>query len=218
MKITIPGDPIPKARARLTKRGFAYDPQWDIKQRVISFLKKDFKEGHKLDKEEAYEVNWYFHMPIPKSFSQNKANACKWGLIEHTSKPDRSNLEKFYEDCANGILWNDDSQITKGEIIKKYCNDDKPRTEIYMKQIGKPNEETKNIISLFSPEEIYSIVEDAKSIGDNTNSLLSSPSNLPQIANFISKMADHSKKLSKINKNYPGHWKKFESNSSFIQY
>lgn len=220
MKITIPGDPIPKARARVTRKGFAYDPQSKQKQQTRKFLenhlrefyenKENHQEGYKIANGESFEVSWYFHMPIPKSFNQFKKNACKWGFIEHISKPDRSNLEKFYEDCANGILWKDDSQIVCGEIIKKYCTDDKPKTEIIMQPIKEPNEDIKNIVSLFSPEDIYSIVKDA-------NNLDPSHSSLTQVAHFLSKIADnHSPKLAKIKKNYPGHWKKLDKNSPFI--
>src|SRR5260221_2027047 len=220
MKITIPGDPIPKARARITKKGFAYDPQWDIKQRVIKYIKhaleeyfdknENQKEGYLLAHGKAFEVDWYFHMPIPKSFNQIKKNACKWGFIEHISKPDRSNLEKFYEDCGNGILWHDDSQITSGKIVKKYCSDDNPRTEIIMKPITESKEDIKNIISLFSPDEISTIFYDASKININAEKL-------PQISGFLSKLADqHCAKLMKITKKYPGHWKKLDSNSNFI--
>lgn len=203
-----------------TKKGFAYDPQWQLKKNIQQFLEESVREfyqkednrieGHKLSIGQAFRVDWTFHMPIPKSFNQSKKNACKWGFIEHTSKPDRSNLEKFYEDCANGILWHDDSQITCGEIIKKYCNDEKPRTEITMTPIKEPNENVKNIISLFSPDDVAAIVADANSL-DPTHCSLS------EISMFLSKIADqHSKKLSKISKNYPGHWKKVEPKSNFI--
>lgn len=220
MKITIPGNPIPKARARVTRRGFAYDPQSELKKNTCKILEKKVREfyekrenaqeGYKLAHGEAFEVNWYFHMPIPKSFNQIKKNACKWGFIEHTSKPDRSNIEKFYEDCANGILWKDDSQITRGEIIKKYCNDDKPRTEIVMEAIKEPNKEVCEIISLFSPEEISSICYDASQINMNKEKL-------PTISAFLSKIADnHGSKFAKIKKTYPGHWKKLDSKSNSI--
>lgn len=166
-------------------------------------------QGHLLAQDVAFEVDWYFYMPIPKSFSQVKKNACKWGLIEHTSKPDRSNLEKFYEDCANGILWKDDSQITRGKIIKRYCNDDNPRTEIEMKPIQETNEDMKEILSMFSPDEISTICYEASKIKMTAEKL-------PEIASFLSKLADqHAKKFSKITKSYPGHWKKFESKSTF---
>lgn len=214
MKIVIPGDPIPKARARTTKKGFAYDPQWELKKRVIKFIEiqveeyyqncKNPQEGYKIAHGDAFKVDWYFYMPIPKSFSQTKRNACKWGFIQHNIKPDRSNLEKFYEDCANGILWKDDCQITRGEVIKKYCDDDKPRTEIHMNTIKEYNEDFKNIISLFSPTDIQDIVSESNNLFEGENSLI-------KIASFISKMADqHAKKFQQINKKYPGYWKKFE--------
>ncbi len=223
MKITIPGDPIPKARARVTKKGFAYDPQWEQKKRVSKYLEQELREfyeksenrieGHNLAHGEAFEVDWYFYLPIPRSFSLSKKNACKWGLIEHTLKPDRSNLEKFYEDCANGILWKDDSQIVKGKIEKKYCENDNPRTEIHMKTIKEPSEDLKDIISLFTPQEVSEIVDDANKLFHVQNT------DLEKVGCFISKLADlHAPKLSKINKKYPNHWKKFESNSPFVQY
>lgn len=222
MKITIPGDPIPKARARVTRKGFAYDPQDKQKKQVRKILEQELKsyyeknenrqEGYKLAQGLPLEVDWYFYMPIPKSFNLRKKNACKWGFIKHTTKPDRSNIEKFYEDCANGILWYDDSQIITGKIQKKYCHDDKPRTEIHMKPIEESNEDVKNIVSLFSPEDISAIFEDAAH-------MLAPPYNLPKVALFLSKMADqNSKKLSKVTKNYPGAWKKFESNSHLGHY
>lgn len=234
MKITIPGNPIPKARARVTRKGFAFDPQEKQKKQVCKILEQSVreyyeknenrKEGYKLAHCKAFEVNWYFHMPIPKSFNLRKKNACKWGFIEHISKPDRSNLEKFYEDCANGILWKDDSQITKGNIIKKYCNDDKPRTEIIMNPIDEPNEEIKNIVSFFSPEDIYEICEEVNNLNKNLpiytdNFKINSTNPLPKVASFLSKLADkHSDKLKKISKNHHGAWKKFESNSQLGHY
>lgn len=214
MRIIIPGDPIPKARARVTRKGFAYDPQSREKEKTRKFLSysvKEFykksenrQEGHKLAHGEAFNVDWCFYLPIPKSFNQIKKNACKWGFVEHTTKPDRSNLEKFYEDCANGILWHDDSQITKGQIIKKYCNDDNPRTEIYMTPVPKVREDIKNIVSLFSPQEIADICWEASQLNVTEEAL-------PRISCFISKIADnHAPKFAKIKKTYPGHWKKLE--------
>lgn len=223
MKIIIQGDPIAKARHVKTKKGFAYDPQWELKKRVSRFLELEIKEyfdksenrieGFHLSNGIAFEVDWYFYMPIPKSFSQSKRNACRWGLIEHTIKPDRSNMEKFYEDCANGVLWYDDSQITCGKVVKRYCENDNPRTEIHVKVVKQPPNEMCEIVSLFTPQEVSDIVEDA------TKLLHVQTSDLPKVACFLSKIADlHAPKLSKINKKYPKHWKKFECNSPFLQY
>lgn len=210
MKITIPGDPIPKARARVTRKGFAYDPQHSLKKKTIKFLQqsvRDFyekaenrQEGYRLSIGEAFNVDWHFYMPIPKSFNQSKKNASNWGMHDHMSKPDLSNMVKFYEDCANGILWKDDSQIVHCYLSKKYSHN--PRTEIVMTPIPKPKEDLKNIISLFSPNEISEIVDEARH-------LVIDETTLPYVASFLSKLADqHGKKLAKISKNYPGYWKK----------
>jgi Holliday junction resolvase RusA-like endonuclease len=207
VKIIIPGDPIPKARARVLNKGFAYDPQWEMKDRVSKFMLKEVENvTFKRFDDQPLEVNWCFYMPIPKSFSSIKRNKCKWGVFEHTIRPDLSNLQKFYEDCANGILWKDDSQITTGKINKRYCDNDNPRTEIEMTPVKEINEEMTEIVSLFSPEEISAICYDASKITMNLD-------NLPRIAKFLSKIADqHSKKLNTINKKFPGYWKRFDKN------
>lgn len=214
MKITIPGDPIAKARARVTKAGFAYDPQWDIKQRVCLYLKNSVREfyeksenrieGHKIAIGESFIVDWTFFMPIPKSFNQSKKNACQWGFIEHITKPDLSNLVKFYEDCANGILWPDDSQIFSCQIKKEYSIH--PRIEIDMTtHSSEHKKDVQDILSSFSLDEIEEIATEAKYLS------IGNPINYPDIAKFLSKIADkHSKKFTKIAKKYPEHWKKFD--------
>lgn len=215
MKIIVPGDPIPKARARVTRRGFAYDPQAKEKENVRKLLEQSVREfyeksenrieGHRLSIGDSYTVRWCFYMPIPKSFNQFKKNASKWGINEHISKPDLSNMVKFYEDAANGIIWKDDSQISHCSIEKMYS--DNPRTEIYIMPNPKVRDDIKDIISLFSPDEISSIVTDANKL------LYVQTTDLPQVASFLSKIADnHTKKLAKITKNYPNHWKKLECN------
>jgi Holliday junction resolvase RusA-like endonuclease len=52
-------------------------------------------------------------MPRPK----NKKNA-KY----HVSRPDGDNLLKFWADSANGILFEDDSQIVKFSVLKIYAD------------------------------------------------------------------------------------------------
>ena len=219
MKIVIPGDPIPKARARTTKKGFAYDPQWEIKKRVTHYLKLQVdekwleyicedstnrKEGSNFDLQGVFEVNWYFYMPIPKSLSRIKNNACQWGFQEHIVKPDLSNLVKFYEDCGINILWRDDTQIVRGFISKSYSIN--PRTEILMTRVPEPNEDIKSIVTMFSVEEVQEIVKDASEIFNVQTA------DMHKISRFLSKLADnHGPRLLNINKKYNGHWKKIDS-------
>jgi Holliday junction resolvase RusA-like endonuclease len=65
-----------------------------------------------------------FVFPYPASLSAKKRAANP----QHTKKPDADNLLKFIKDCANGILWHDDSQVNNLTARKEYGEN--PRTEI----------------------------------------------------------------------------------------
>ncbi len=143
MKIIIPGNPIPKARARIftrKKKSMAYDPQQKEKENVINKIKYETnlclfsktleiaKEASDLTKAESFMIDWSFYMPIPKTFSKSKRMALIGECVNHTCKPDVSNLIKFYEDCMNSIIYRDDAQICKGSFEKLYSEN--PRTVI----------------------------------------------------------------------------------------
>jgi Holliday junction resolvase RusA-like endonuclease len=131
MRITIPGNPIPKHRVRsATRHGkvFTYSDQAAQTNDVKWQIKAQYK-GKPLTG--AVGVTAIYYMPIPKSWSKKKKreHIGKW----HIAKPDKDNLEKFIKDCGNGILWNDDSQCALDFSVKVY--DDNPRLELYIKQI-----------------------------------------------------------------------------------
>ncbi len=64
---------------------------------------------------------------------------------------------KFYEDCANEILFPDDAMIVKGEFNKQWS--DKPRTEINIEPIAPTplHPKVQAILSCFTPKEIEEI-------------------------------------------------------------
>jgi Holliday junction resolvase RusA-like endonuclease len=53
--------------------------------------------------------------------------------LSHIARPDLSNLIKFIEDIAIGILYGDDSIIA--EIYARKCYDATPRTEFELIQL-----------------------------------------------------------------------------------
>ncbi len=122
------GNPIPKARHGNNK-GRTYDPQSKIKESVAWNLK--YQHGQVFPMKGPLRMVITFFMPIPQSFSKIKQET----LVNtpHYKKPDTSNLEKFYEDCGNGILYYDDAQISQILSTKIYSR--KPRTEITIEQI-----------------------------------------------------------------------------------
>jgi len=66
-----------------------------------------------------------FYFPIPATRMKKKDELVN---KPHTHKPDTDNLIKFYLDCANEILYEDDSQVYKIIATKQYCTT--PRTEL----------------------------------------------------------------------------------------
>jgi len=173
MKFTIPGNPIAKARARtVTRNGFTktYDPQF-VKKRTIQarlkcFIKQAFDSANKemhleasdLAFNHAYRVELNFYFRIPHSASKSERNAILWG-IPHNSKPDLDNCEKFYLDCANGILFPDDSMIVSLSSKKFYS--DKPRTEIDVMPLNKKqtHSDFDKIKKIFSPDELKEFLD-----------------------------------------------------------
>lgn len=147
MQITIPGNPIPKARARtfrVGKKSTTYDPQCKekrfIQAQMINELNKMFlgkesenlKDAIKIAKADFFRVDMEFHMPIPKSSTKGFKSKMAMGGY-HNKKPDITNLAKFYEDCANGILFKDDSQIVECFFKKTYSEN--PKTVITITEL-----------------------------------------------------------------------------------
>ena len=67
-------------------------------------------------------VYLYFKMPIPDSYSKKRKEACLNGLEKHLKKPDIDNLAKALLDGMNGIVYQDDCQITSLHMTKVYSN------------------------------------------------------------------------------------------------
>ena len=139
MKIIIDGNPIPKARHK-TSRYSTYDPQhvkkeetfWEMRSQALSISKENPLALQVLNGPLMMHI--IFFMQAPYSYTDRKRESL-YGQPHH-KKPDLSNLIKFYEDCANTILYKDDAQICKIEAQKIY--DKKPRTEITISQFIVP--------------------------------------------------------------------------------
>jgi Holliday junction resolvase RusA-like endonuclease len=76
-----------------------------------------------------------FYFLIPKSTSNKKRTQMLLGAIRPVKKPDLSNCIKFIEDCLNGLVWQDDSQIVSyGSMGKWYAEE--PKTIIRIEMLG----------------------------------------------------------------------------------
>ena len=113
--IHIPMIPIPKARARVTSRGFSYTPKRskDAEKAIQGYLRLQWP--HKAISS-PIEVDLVFGMPIPKSKKRLDDSP-------HVSRPDIDNLMKQVLDSANGIVWLDDAQVHTIKARKVYARE-----------------------------------------------------------------------------------------------
>ena len=59
------------------------------------------------------------HFAVPESYSRLRREACLAGRTRPTVKPDWDNIAKL-TDALNGIVWQDDKQITDATFAKRY--------------------------------------------------------------------------------------------------
>lgn len=128
MIITIPGDPIPQKRARVSRNRF-YDPLSIIKKQLQPIVESqvDIKAILTVP----IEADITFYMPFTKATS--KSQRCSNAYVPHSKRPDLDNLLKFYLDLLNGIVYFDDSLIAKLTAKKLYSVE--PKTVIIIKQL-----------------------------------------------------------------------------------
>jgi len=135
IKITVPGEPIAKARPRFARRGKfvqTYNTQETEEGKFIAQVLAQ-ANGQKLDGPLSLELCCYrgrpkAHYGTGKNAGQVKASA----PTLPTSKPDLDNYIKFVLDCLNEILFKDDAQIVRISSAKAYG--ESPRTEIMISE------------------------------------------------------------------------------------
>ncbi len=166
IKIEILGNPIPQKRTRskiLPGKSFTlhYDSQSKEKEDVRRVIKGLSKESN-FSSNENLKVEMTFFMPYQKKLNTSEINAIEWGIEDCIAKPDLDNLAKFYLDCMNGIIYQDDCQVRILNLKKTYSNI--PKTVIEIEKIRKinMNKKDKKIISLFSKKELMLFFNDSK--------------------------------------------------------
>lgn len=129
--LTIPGDPVAKARPRVGKYG-TFTPQ---KTKNYETLVKELyftKYGQTLMEGEL-KIDLKAFFSIPKSTSKKKRAEMQDGRIRPTKKPDIDNIIKSVTDALNGVAYVDDSQVV--EIVAHKHYSDVPRVEIHISNL-----------------------------------------------------------------------------------
>lgn len=112
----VPGEPVPKARARTTKNG-TYTPRrtLDAQARVAAEWHLARPAGWHPDPEARYELTVIVH--------------CK-----HRRRCDLDNLAKLVMDALNGLAWVDDAQIDILTVHRYHVTKD-PHTVIHIERL-----------------------------------------------------------------------------------
>lgn len=131
VEFTIPGKPEGKARPRFRRAGNyvqTYTPK--NTQAYEAKVRECWKAaGHrKLEGEIEAKIVGYF--PIPKSATKKRRAIMEAGMVGCPTKPDSDNLAKGVLDALNGKAYDDDSHITRLEVIKLYGAE--PRCEVIL--------------------------------------------------------------------------------------
>ena len=123
--ITIPGEPVGKARPRVTGKGFAYTPKTTGNYETL--IKELFFHKHG-----SLMLKGNIHATLKAYFGLNKDDYGKTGLnkqgrqklggaLRPTKKPDIDNIAKIVLDGLNGVAYMDDSQVVALSVEKRYA-------------------------------------------------------------------------------------------------
>lgn len=130
---TIPGEPVAKARPRVTRAGITYTPAKTVNYETL--VKELFCVTYPDHKPVEIPVKLLLkaYFAIPSSWSAKKQQAALYGMIRPTKRPDWDNLGKLVSDSLNGLAYKDDSQIVEATAAKYYS--DRPRVEIEITEV-----------------------------------------------------------------------------------
>ena len=136
ISFTIPGEPVPQGRPRVTRAGITY---YDAKTKAYRELVKQCATIAQAGRESllgplAMIVGCEFS--VPESWPKYKRQAALHGQW-HTSRKDVDNVVKAVSDSCNGIIYDDDSQIAV--VIGTKCYSSEPKTKVIIYELNEIN-------------------------------------------------------------------------------
>lgn len=125
VEFTVPGEPVPKGRARAFVRagkiGHYTPPTTVAYEKLVRLCAMQAMQGRPpITGPVSLTVAAYFS--IPNSWSLKKQREAQNGIIHHTKRPDLDNSIKIV-DALNGIVWVDDCQVIQLQASKRYARD-----------------------------------------------------------------------------------------------
>jgi len=117
LRCVIPGSPVPAARPRVTRYG-TYNPkrQTEYMAVVRDTLAVAMRGTHLALPLPGMPLSLTVIACIPWPRGTRKADAGT--TVPHAGRPDASNFLKLAEDAGNGVVYEDDAQITRAVVEK----------------------------------------------------------------------------------------------------
>ncbi len=131
MKITIPLNPVPASRPRVTRWGVYYGKKHTQYNKDCKMLLKQCQKP----KTTAQTVLLKFYIEIPKS--KSKAFKNENNNEPHLQKPDIDNLAKLIIDILVDKNYFSDDNIIVKLVLEKFWTLENPRTEVIIKDYEK---------------------------------------------------------------------------------
>lgn len=121
IELIVEGEPVGKARPRVTNKGHAYTPQKtrDAEKAIADAYRRKYGTYQQAVGAPLL-LNVKAYMKIPKSDSQQMKHKKLFGEIRPTKKPDGDNILKLVADALNGVAYPDDRQLVEQRISKHY--------------------------------------------------------------------------------------------------
>ena len=144
LRFTVPGDPVPKARARVVTGSngntHSYTPDKTVSAEGVIKLFANLAGAKPMEGPLALDVEIY--LAIPKSWSHKRSLDAVHGITRPETRPDWDNFGKLVSDALNGVAWRDDGQIVEAHVAKHYA--EVPHTEICVRGLQNPTTQKGN--------------------------------------------------------------------------
>jgi Holliday junction resolvase RusA-like endonuclease len=125
----VPGDPVPKARARTVRKG---GRTWSFTPKRVAAWERTIREEAAKHFNEPMEgpvmISLIFHMARPGSRRKE---------VYVSTTPDLDNLEKAVLDALNGVAYEDDRFVVAKNAQKRYILNGKPRVSVRVTSLNR---------------------------------------------------------------------------------
>lgn len=135
----VDGEPVGKARPRMTRGGHAYTPKRsrDYEESIrFAFMSTTCEKMPVYPRDVSLKMSVTIAMGIPKSYSKKKREQCKLGIIQPNKKPDIDNVIKSVLDACSGYCYEDDSSVVEIHAEKIYADEPYVEIRIYPRDWG----------------------------------------------------------------------------------